>query len=415
MKVLAMILAGGRGSRLDVLSENRVKPSVPFGGKFRIIDFTLSNCSNSGIYNVALLTQYLPLSLNEHIGAGKPWDLDRRDSSVTLLQPYENTKGQSWYQGTADAIRQNIRFIKSKNPKYVLILSGDHIYKMNYDWMLKEHIKNNASLTIATKEIPIEEASRFGIFEVDSNNMITSFEEKPQNPRSNIASMGIYIFNTEYLLRYIENAKEEELDFGKHVIPEMLNANERVFISPFSGYWMDVGTYDSYHEANLDLIKKSEEVGINLYDEDWKIYTKSKNAAPVRIGVTGSIVNSLICDGCKIEGRVENSVIGPNVTVRVGTTIKNSIIFENTYIAENTHIDTAIIDKNVIIGKFALVGHGEDYSPNKEKPDLLFKGMSVIGKGSLVEDNSIIGRNVRIFSNKRIFNGSNIESGATIK
>ena len=415
MEVLAMILAGGRGSRLDVLSENRVKPSVPFGGKFRIIDFTLSNCSNSGIYNVALLTQYLPLSLNEHIGAGKPWDLDRRDSSVTLLQPYENTKGQSWYQGTADAIRQNIRFIKSKNPKYVLILSGDHIYKMNYDWMLKEHIKNNSSLTIATKEVPIEEASRFGIFEVDSNNMITSFEEKPQNPRSNIASMGIYIFNTEYLLRYIENAKEEELDFGKHVIPEMLNANERVFISPFSGYWMDVGTYDSYHEANLDLIKKSEEVGINLYDEGWKIYTKSKNAAPVRIGVTGSIVNSLICDGCKIEGRVENSVIGPNVTVRVGTTIKNSIIFENTYIAENTHIDTAIIDKNVIIGKFALVGHGEDYSPNKEKPDLLFKGMSVIGKGSLVEDNSIIGRNVRIFSNKRIFNGSNIESGATIK
>ena len=415
MEVLAMILAGGRGSRLDVLSENRVKPSVPFGGKFRIIDFTLSNCSNSGIYNVALLTQYLPLSLNEHIGAGKPWDLDRRDSSVTLLQPYENTKGQSWYQGTADAIRQNIRFIKSKNPKYVLILSGDHIYKMNYDWMLKEHIKNNASLTIATKEVPIEEASRFGIFEVDSNNMITSFEEKPQNPRSNIASMGIYIFNTEYLLKYIENAKEEELDFGKHVIPEMLNANERVFISPFNGYWMDVGTYDSYHEANLDLIKKSEEVGINLYDEGWKIYTKSKNAAPVRIGVTGSIVNSLICDGCKIEGRVENSVIGPNVTVRVGTNIKNSIIFENTYIAENTHIDTAIIDKNVIIGKFALVGHGEDYSPNKEKPDLLFKGMSVIGKGSLVEDNSIIGRNVRIFSNKRIFNGSNIESGATIK
>ena len=415
MEVLAMILAGGRGSRLDVLSENRVKPSVPFGGKFRIIDFTLSNCSNSGIYNVALLTQYLPLSLNEHIGSGKPWDLDRRDSSVTLLQPYENTKGQSWYQGTADAIRQNIRFIKSKNPKYVLILSGDHIYKMNYDWMLKEHIKNNASLTIATKEVPQEEASRFGIFEVDSNNMIISFEEKPKNPRSNIASMGIYIFNTEYLLKYIENAKEEELDFGKHVIPEMLNANERVFISPFSGYWMDVGTYDSYHEANLDLIKKSEEVGINLYDEGWKIYTKSKNAAPVRIGVTGSIVNSLVCDGCKIEGRVENSVIGPNVTVRVGSTIKNSIIFENTYIAENTHIDTAIIDKDVIIGKFALVGHGEDYSPNIEKPDLLFKGISVIGKGSLVEDNSIIGRNVRIFSNKRIFNGSNIKSGDTIK
>lgn len=416
MEVLAMILAGGRGSRLDILSQNRVKPSVPFGGKFRIIDFTLSNCSNSGIYNVALLTQYLPLSLNEHIGAGKPWDLDRRDSSVTLLQPFENSSGQSsWYKGTADAIRQNMKFIKNKNPKYVLILSGDHIYKMNYSWMLEEHKKNDACVTVAVKTVNIEESSRFGIFETDENNKILSFEEKPVNPKSNLASMGVYLFNTEALIKYIENSTQSDLDFGKHVIPEMLKQNEKVFISKFDGYWMDVGTYDSYHEANLDLIKKSEEIGINLYDEGWKIYTQSKNSAPVRVGITGRIINSLVCDGCKIEGMVENSVIGPNVTVRVGTTIQNSIIFENTYIAENSHIDTAIIDKNVIIGKFALVGHGNNYSVNKEKPDLLNNGISVIGKGSLIEDNSIIGRNVRIFSNMRIFNGSNIESGETIK
>lgn len=415
MEVLAMILAGGRGSRLDILSENRVKPSVPFAGKFRIIDFALSNCSNSGIYNVALLTQYLPLSLNEHIGSGKPWDLDRRDSSVALLQPYEGIKGQSWYQGTADAIRQNIKFIKTKNPKYVLILSGDHIYKMNYSWMLEEHKKNGASLTIAAKTVEWNEASRFGIFEIDENKKILSFEEKPKEPKSNFASMGIYIFTTDALLKYIENAKEDDLDFGKHVIPNMLDNNERIFLHCFDSYWMDVGTYDSYLEANLDLIKKSEQVGINLYDEGWKIYTKSKNAAPVRIGVTGSILNSLVCDGCKIEGRVENSVIGPNVTVRVGSTVKNSIVFEDTYIAENSHLDTVIIDKNVIIGKYNLIGHGDNYTANKEKPDLLSKGISVIGKNVLLEDNSIIGRNVRIFSNKVIKNGTNIESGETIK
>ena len=415
MEVLAMILAGGRGSRLDILSENRVKPSVPFAGKFRIIDFTLSNCSNSGIYNVALLTQYLPLSLNEHIGSGKPWDLDRRDSSVTLLQPYENTSGQSWYQGTADAIRQNIKFIKSKKPKYVLILSGDHIYKMNYSWMLEEHKKNGASLTIAAKTVDWSEASRFGIFEVNENKQILSFEEKPEQPKSNFASMGIYIFDTDKLIQYIENAPEADLDFGKHVIPKMLNENERVFLHCYDSYWKDVGTYDSYLEANIDLIKKSEEVGINLYDENWKIYTQSKNAAPVRIGNTGSIINSLVCDGCKIEGRIENSVIGPNVTVRVGSTIKNSIVFEGTYIAENTHLDTVIVDKSVKIGRYSLIGHGDDYTANKEKPSLLSKGISVIGKNTVIEDNTIIGRNVRIFSQKHINDGSNIGSGETIK
>ncbi|WP_375168477.1 glucose-1-phosphate adenylyltransferase [Sneathia vaginalis] len=416
MEVLAMILAGGRGSRLDILSQNRVKPSVPFAGKFRIIDFALSNCSNSGIYNVALLTQYLPLSLNEHIGAGKPWDLDRRDTSVTLLQPFQNASGTiEWYHGTADAIRQNIRFIHHQMPKYVLILSGDHIYKMNYSKMLENHKKNGASLTVAVHKVPENQAKRFGILGTDETNRITSFEEKPSKPKSNLASMGIYIFNTEILLDYLLASKQVELDFGKDIIPEMLKNNEKVYAHYFEGYWMDIGTYESYHEANLDLIKKSEEVGINLYDKNWKIYTKSINSAPVRIGETGSIINSLVCDGCKIEGRVENSVLGPGVTVRVGSTVTNSIIFEGTYVSENAHIDYAIIDKYVNIGKFSLIGYGDDYTHNIEKPDLLYTGLSVLGKNTMVGDNVIIGRNIRIYSNMKIDSNTKIKSGETIK
>lgn len=416
MKILAMILAGGRGSRLDILSEERVKPSVPFGGKFRIIDFTLSNCSNSKIYDVALLTQYLPLSLNEHIGSGKPWDFDRRDSSVTLLQPHEKISGQAWYQGTADAIRQNLDFIKNKNPKYVLILSGDHIYKMNYQVMLEDHIRNNAELTVAAKVVPYNEASRFGIFEVDENKKILGFEEKPSEPKSDLASMGIYIFNTETLIHYLESSDKEELDFGMHIIPEMIKEERKVFVHCYDSYWMDVGTYDSYLEANLDLIKKSEEVGINLYDQNWKIYTKSENAAPVRIGVTGSVLNSLICDGCKIEGRVENSVLGPNVTIRKGCTVKNSIIFSGTYIDENTHLDHVILDKKVYVGKYSIVGHGDDYTENQEKPELLKKGISVIGKKTKLPDGSLVGRNVRIFSNLEVTEENKvIPSGSSIK
>lgn len=416
MEILAMILAGGRGSRLDILSEKRVKPSVPFAGKFRIIDFALSNCSNSGIYDVALLTQYLPLSLNEHIGSGKPWDFDRRDSSITMLQPHEKPDGNNWYQGTADAIRQNIEFIKSKNPKYVLILSGDHIYKMNYNWMLADHVKSNAELTIAVQEVPIEDAGRFGIFEVDENKKILNFEEKPKEPKSNLASMGIYIFNTNVLLEYLESLENPDLDFGNHVIPAMIEDDRKVFVHTYDSYWMDVGTYDSYLEANLDLIKKSEEVGINLYDKDWKIYTRSEDLAPVRIGVTGSVLNSLICNGCKIEGRVENSVLGPGVTVRKGSTIKNSIIFSGSYIDENTHLDTMILDKRVYVGKNSLLGHGDDFTANKAKPDLLAKGISVIGKHSRLPEGSIVGRNVRIFGNVELNEGNKIvESGETIE
>jgi len=416
MKILAMILAGGRGSRLDILSEKRVKPSVPFGGKFRIIDFALSNCSNSGIYDVALLTQYLPLSLNEHIGSGKPWDFDRRDTGVTMLQPHEKPGGNAWYQGTADAIRQNIEFIRNRKPKYVLILSGDHIYKMNYKWLLADHLKSNAELTIAVQEVPIEEAGRFGIFEVDENKKILNFEEKPAEPKSNLASMGIYIFNTEVLLEYLEKMPEEDLDFGKHVIPQMIHEERKVFVHCYDSYWMDVGTYDSYLDANLDLIKKSEEIGINLYDPEWKIYTRSEDLAPVRIGVTGSVQNSLICNGCKIEGSVENSVLGPGVTVRKGATIRNCIIFSGTYVDENSHLDTIIADKKTYIGKNSFIGNGNANIPNKERPDLLSSGITVIGKGVVIPDGSIIGKNVRIFSGVKIDEHNRlIETGETIK
>lgn len=417
MEILAMILAGGRGSRLDILSEKRVKPSVPFAGKFRIIDFTLSNCSNSGIYNVALLTQYMPLSLNEHIGSGKPWDFDRRDTSVTMLQPHEKPDNKlSEYQGTADAIKQNIAFIKRKNPKYVLILSGDHIYKMNYNWMLNDHKDNNAQLTVAVKTVPAEETSRFGIFEINEESQIISFEEKPEEAKSNLASMGIYIFNTDLLIKYLEEMCDEGLDFGKHVIPKMIKDEKRVYTHTYNSYWMDVGTYDSYLEANLDLIKKSEEVGINLYDPDWKIYTRSEDLAPVRIGVTGSVLNSLVCNGCKIEGRIENSVLGPGVTVRKGSTIKNSIIFNNTYIDENSHLDTVIIDKKVYVGKNCLVGHGDDLTPNKERPDLLEKGITVIGRSTKIPSNTVIERNVRICSRADFKEDLNlIKSGETLR
>ena len=416
MEILAMILAGGRGSRLDILSEKRVKPSVPFAGKFRIIDFALSNCSNSGIYDVALLTQYLPLSLNEHIGSGKPWDFDRRDSSITMLQPHEGPGGSAWYQGTADAIRQNIEFIKNKNPKYVLILSGDHIYKMDYRWMLKEHKESGAELTVAAQPVPIEEASRFGIFEVDENKQILDFQEKPAEPRSNLASMGIYIFNTDALLEYLEKLENQDLDFGKHVIPSMIKEDRKVFVHCYDSYWMDVGTYDSYLAANLDLIKKSEEVGIDLYDPGWKIYTRSEDLAPVRIGETGSSQNSLICNGCKIEGTVQNSVLGPGVTVRKGATIRNSIVFNGTYIDENTHLDTVIVDKKVYIGKNSFIGHGEAKVPNYEKPDVLSSGITVIGKGAVIPEGALIGKNVRIFGEVKLNeNNKYVPVGETVK
>lgn len=415
METLAMILAGGRGSRLDILSEKRVKPSVPFAGKYRIIDFTLSNCSNSGIYDIGILTQYLPLSLNEHIGTGKPWDLDRRDNRLSLLQPQQSMKGSNWYRGTADAVLQNIEFIKRNNPKYVLILSGDHIYKMDYSKVLDFHKANNADCTITAKVVEMEEASRFGILNADSNKKIVEFEEKPKNPKSNLASMGIYIFNTEVLLHYLENTFAEDLDFGKHIIPKLIE-EKKVFAYEYSDYWKDVGTYDSYLEANLDMTKTVDKIELDMYDPSWRIHTRSEERPAVKIGSKAKVKQSLISNGCIIAGEVEKSILSPGVVIKPGAIVRNSIIFNDTVIEEGAIVEGAILDKKIHIGKDCKIGFGEDYTPNLDKPDVLSSGLNVVGKGVSIPDGVTIERNCRIFSNvkENEFEGKIIKSGSTL-
>lgn len=409
METLALILAGGRGSRLDILSEKRSKPAVPFAGKFRIIDFALSNCCNSGIFQIGILTQYLPLSLNEHIGVGKPWDLDRRDSFVTLLQP-----NNSWYEGTADAIRKNIEFVKRYASKYVLILSGDHIYKMDYSKMIEQHKQTGADLTIAAKIVPIEEASRFGILETDSNLKIERFVEKPKEPKSNKASMGIYVFSTQALLDAIETHPDiKDLDFGMHIIPDMIR-EKNVYAYEFYDYWKDVGTYDSYLETNLELCR---DTSLDLYDPSWKIYTKSEDLPPVQVGEKASLKNSLISNGCKIEGTIRNSVLSPGVIVGAGSVITDSVILNDVVIGKNCHIEKTIIDKSTVIGDNSIIGTGDDYQPNKDNPKVLSSGLNVIGKKSILPEGLIIERNVRIFSsaNPKTITKKHISSGETLK
>ena len=408
METLALILAGGKGSRLDILSQRRSKPAMPFAGKFRIIDFTLSNCTQSGIYNIGILTQYLPLSLNEHIGSGKPWDLDRRDSSVTLLQPHNY-----WYLGTADAVLKNIEFIERKEPKLVLILSGDHIYKMDYRKMIQLHKEKNASLTIATQPVPPSEISRFGIMSINEEGEIIAFEEKPKTSTSNLASMGIYLFDFGLLKKVLSSIKENDLDFGKHIIPHLIQTTQKqVYAYQFEDYWMDVGTYDSYLETNLQMTKDF--TALDLYDPTWKVYTKSEDLPPVKIGSEASIQNSLISNGCVIEGTVINSVLSPGVRVGKGTLIKDSVILNNVILGQNVTIHRSILDKKVIVGRGASIGHGNDMTPNLEKPDLLVSGITVVEKRTMIPSNIVIGRNCRIFNTSK-FEKSVIPSGSTLR
>lgn len=408
METLALILAGGKGSRLDILSQRRSKPAMPFAGKFRIIDFTLSNCTQSGIYDIGILTQYLPLSLNEHIGSGKPWDLDRRDSSVTLLQPHNY-----WYLGTADAVLKNLEFIERRAPKYVLILSGDHIYKMDYRKMIKLHEEKNATLTIATQPVPQSEVSRFGIMSINDNDEIIEFEEKPKKSKSNLASMGIYLFNFDLLKKVLLSIKEEDLDFGKHIIPHLIHTtSQEVFAYQFSDYWMDVGTYDSYLDTNLQMTKDFTE--LDLYDPTWKVYTKSEDLPPVKVGSEANIQNSLVSNGCVIEGTVINSVLSPGVRVGKGSLIKDSVILNNVIIGENVTVNRCILDKKVIVGRGATIGHGNDMTPNMEKPDLLVSGITVVEKRATIPGNIVIGRNCRIFNTAK-FSQSVVPSGSTLR
>ena len=360
-EVVAMILAGGQGSRLGVLTKNIAKPAVPFGGKYRIIDFPLSNCSNSGIYTVGVLTQYKPLDLNNHIGIGDPWDLDRRDGGVSILPPYQEEKGGDWYKGTANAIYQNIEFVDRYDPEYVLILSGDHIYKMDYYKMLDYHKENNSDVTIAVIDVPIEEASRFGIMNTRADNSIYEFEEKPSIPKSTNASMGIYIFNWSVLKRYLredEMDTKSDNDFGKNIIPSMLNNGKKLMAYSFEGYWKDVGTIQSLWEANMDLLKLDNK--LNLYDREWKIYSQNEVRPAHYIGENAKIINSLIVEGCIINGKIENSVLSQGVYVGKNTVIIDSVIMPNVKIGDNVRIEKAIIGNNAIINHGCRIKNDND-------------------------------------------------------
>ena len=390
-EMIAMLLAGGQGSRLGVLTSKVAKPAVAFGGKYRIIDFPLSNCINSGVDTVGVLTQYQPLRLNTHIGIGIPWDLDRNIGGVTVLPPYEKSTNSEWYTGTANAIYQNLEYMESYNPEYVLILSGDHIYKMDYEVMLDFHKANNAEVTIAVMPVPMEEASRFGIMIADENHRITEFEEKPEHPRSNLASMGIYIFNWKTLKEaLIAMADQPALDFGKHVIPYCHEKGAPLYAYEFTGYWKDVGTLSSYWEANMELIDIVPE--FNLYEEYWKIYTKSEIQPPDYIAADSVVERSIIGEGSEVYGEVYNSVIGCGVTIGKGTVIRDSIIMNQTQIGEGCEINKAIIAENVVVGNQVKLGAGEE-AENDTAPHIYNHGLVTIGEKSVIPDGISVGKN----------------------
>ena len=375
-----MLLAGGQGSRLGVLTQRIAKPAVPYGGKYRIIDFPLSNCTNSGIDTVGVLTQYQPLELNDYIGSGKPWDLDRSNGGVHILPPYQNNKGGDWYKGTANAIYQNIPFIERYNPEYVLILSGDHIYKMDY------------SLMLDFIEVPMEEASRFGIMNADENGVIYEFEEKPKHPKSNLASMGIYVFSWDKLRKYLvedEADRTSSNDFGKNIIPNMLAAKEKMVVYRFSDYWKDVGTIDSLWEANLDLLDPK--MKLDLSDPNWRIYSRTPSAPPQYIADTAAVQNSLITEGCNVYGTVDFSILFDNVTVEEGAVVKDSLIMPGAVIKKGASVQYAIVAENAVIGENALIGERPE-----DVDDLTKWGVTVIGAGLSVGTGAEVGAGVMI-------------------
>ena len=386
-KCVAMLLAGGQGSRLYALTSRIAKPAVGFGGKYRIIDFPLSNCVNSGIDTVGVLTQYQPLILNDYIGNGQPWDLDRSFGGVHILSPYQAKEGSDWFKGTANAIYQNIHFLKQFNPEYVLILSGDHIYKMDYGKMLEYHIEKGADCTISAIDVPIEEASRFGILNTEEDGRIYEFEEKPKHPKSTKASMGIYIFTANKLYDYLEADDKDEnsqKDFGKNVIPAMLKAGEKMYSYGFKGYWRDVGTIDSLYEANMDLL--SDTPNFDVWDDNWVIQSRSPLAPPLYVTDGATVHNSIVLSGSEIYGKVENSVLSSNVKVGKGAVVKDSVIMNGAVIGDGARVEYAIIDENVTVGAKAIVGE------NKKTA----KGITVIGRDSMIE------------------NGKKVESGAMV-
>lgn len=389
-----MLLAGGQGSRLGVLTRNSAKPAISFGGKYKIIDFPLSNCINSGIDTVGVLTQYQPLSLNTHIGIGIAWDLDKNYGGVRILPPYEREEGSEWYTGTANAIYQNIAYIDTYDPEYVLILSGDHIYKMDYGHMLEFHKRKNADVTIASMSVSWEEAHRFGILITQEDDRIVEFEEKPKEPRSNVASMGIYIFKWRQLKEAMLALKDtKNLDFGKHVIPYMHHHHAKIYSYGFHGYWKDVGTLDSYWQANMELIELLPE--FNLYQEFWKIYTNSDTLQPQYIADGAILQRSIISESCEIYGHVENSVLGTHVKVGRGSFIRDSIIMKDCVIGENCVIEKAIIADNTVIGDGVTIGQMPE-AENELLPKIYTGGLSTIGEHTVIPDGVRIGKNTAI-------------------
>ena len=397
-EVVAMLLAGGQGSRLGVLTKSIAKPAVPYGGNYRIIDFPLSNCVNSGIYTVGVLTQYQPLVLNDYLGNGHPWDLDRLNGGVHVLSPYEAIGGAEWYKGTANAIYQNIAFIEKYDPKYVVVLSGDHIYKMNYANMIDFHKKNNADCTIAVLEVPWEEASRFGILATDENEQIYEFAEKPKEPKSNKASMGVYVFSWDKLKKYLiedEADPNSANDFGKNIIPNMLNDGQRMFAYPFKGYWKDVGTIDSLWEANLDIINPN--VDLDLSDKSWRIYSRTPDAPPHYIGEDATVENSSISEGCDIDGLVDYSVVSSDVTVEEGAEVRFSVIMPGAVIKKGAKVYYSIIAENAVIEENAQVGEIPENMENSAD-----WGVAVVGSGATITKNKKIPAKEMIASGEEV-------------
>ena len=389
---VAMLLAGGQGSRLYALTNNIAKPAVPFGAKYRIIDFPLSNCINSGIDTVGVLTQYQPLVLNEYIGNGQPWDLDRNFGGVHVLSPYQKKAKSAWYEGTANAIYQNLNFIKMYNPDYVLILSGDHIYKMDYSKMLRAHIEKGADCTIAAIDVPLKEASRFGILNTNADGSIYEFEEKPKQPKSTLASMGVYIFTAEKMYKYLEedeNDPESSKDFGKNVLPAMLNAGEKMFAYQFEGYWKDVGTISSLWEANMDLL--GEEPAFDVSDPSWKIHSRNPLAPPEYLGENSIVKNSMIALGSEVYGTLVNSVISSNVVIEEGAVVEDSVIMSGSVIKKGAHVKYSIIDEGVVVEEDACIGEGKETAKGIA---VLGRGITV-GKGAKVAAGNIVDKNIK--------------------
>ena len=412
--VLALILAGGEGERLSILSQVRAKPGVPFGGKYRIIDFALSNAVNSGLTDVAVLTQYAPRSLMDHIGLGRPWDLDRTRGGVTLLQPYLGRgRARDWYRGTADAVLQNLDFVTDRDPELVLVLAGDHVYKMDYRPFIELHRASEAEVTCAVRTVPLEEAHRFGILETDADGRVTAFVEKPPNPTSNLVSMGVYVFSWPVLREILS---PERVDFGRDLLPWMVEAGRRVYAFDFRGYWQDVGTVEAYWRTSLDLL--SDRPGIELNDLAWLVYTRSEERPPARIGPDAEVHRSMVSHGCVVEGSVHHSILSPGVRVAAGAQVRDSIVMFDTEVGEGAVLDRAIVDKECRIGAGAVVGEGDDLRPNRDEPERLYAGITLVGKRATVPARVRIGRNCRIdpgvtpadFARRRL-----IRSGETVK